>query len=265
MSETILDQILRTKADELTEFRMPAFNREQPAIYSLKKALARPRHRFGLIAEIKEASPSKGVFRPDFNAERLARAYAASGADAISVLTDRFYFHGSIERLRSVRREVRLPILRKDFIIDERQIEEAYLCGADAVLLIAAAMETKQLYQLYLTVKAFGLEALVEVHSRQEAEAVLNRFTPEIVGINNRDLKTFRTDLHVIEKIRPMIPQSVLIVSESGVQTRADIQFLQENGANAALIGETLIRADSPEKKIGALYGKVVARDATLH
>lgn len=263
MSETILDQILRTKANELAEFQRPAFDREQQEIYSLKKALARPRHRFGLIAEIKEASPSKGVFRPDFNAEHLARAYDASGADAISVLTDRVYFHGSIERLRSVRREVRLPILRKDFIIDERQIEEAYLCGADAVLLIAGAMDTKQLHHLYLTVKGLGLEALVEVHSRQEAEAVLDRFTPEIVGINNRDLKTFSTDLHVIEKIRPLIPQSVLIVSESGVQTPADIQFLQKSGADAALIGETLIRSDAPEKKIEALYGKVVTRDAT--
>ncbi|MFX3619167.1 MAG: indole-3-glycerol phosphate synthase TrpC [Sporolactobacillus sp.] len=262
MPESFLKQIIQTKKEELAHFQMPAFDRKQKKIRSLIKALSTPRHPFGLIAEIKQASPSKGLFRKDFNAANLANIYEHAGADAISVLTDRTYFHGSLERLRAVREAVNLPILRKDFILDERQIEEAYLAGADAILLIAAAMEPKRLRNLYLAAESIGLESLVEVHSIREADAVFNLFSPQLVGINNRNLTTFQTDLSVTRAVRPSIPDQVLVVSESGVHEARDIDSLRRYNARAALIGEALICANYPEKKINELFGKVTAHAA---
>ncbi len=257
MYKTILDRILQTKKEELEHFRMPE---PIPAIErrSLKKALARPHHALGLIAEIKQASPSKGLFREKINAAAIAEAYEDGGADAISVLTDRTYFHGSAGNLIKVKKSVGLPVLRKDFIIEERQIEEAFRIGADAVLLIAAALDPDQLHELYLAAQERGLESLVEVHRAEEAEAVLSKFTPEIIGVNNRNLKTFETKLEVTAELERIIPGNALLVSESGVQSAADVMYLKNHGADAALVGEALIRAHSPKDKVRALFGEEV-------
>lgn len=259
MFHNILDQILKTKKEELAAFTMPPrlFDRKQR---SLKRALSNSKHPIGLIAEVKQASPSKGLFREKMDPEAVARSYAYAGADAISVLTDRTYFHGSAENLMHVRQAVDLPILRKDFIIDERQIEEADRIGADAILLIAAALEPNRLHELYLSAKEKGLESIVEVHSHEEAERVLRVFTPEIIGVNNRDLKTFETRLDVTAGLAGLIPNGTLFVSESGIQKTADIQYLDRYGVDAVLVGEALICADSPEEKVRQLFGEEVIR-----
>ncbi|EST11724.1 indole-3-glycerol phosphate synthase [Sporolactobacillus laevolacticus DSM 442] len=263
MPESILNRILQTKLEELAVFKMPEITREK-GHYSLKKALDNSNHELGLIAEIKQASPSKGVFARSINATSVAQSYERAGADAISVLTDRTYFHGSIENLIKATNNVQLPVLRKDFIIDERQIEEANRCGADAILLIAAALDPQKLHDLYLAAKARGLESLVEVHSTDEAERVLRVFTPEIMGINNRNLNTFETRLAVTEAVGKSIPEEVLMVSESGVHTAEDVRFLRNHRARAALVGEALICSDSPEHKIRELFGEVVRNNASL-
>lgn len=257
MYNNILDRILQTKKEELADFQMP-----EPAPktqrYSLREALSRPHHALGLIAEVKQASPSKGLFREKMNVSAIAESYEHAGADAVSVLTDRTYFHGSAENLIKVRKSVRLPVLRKDFIIDERQIEEASRIGADAVLLIAAVLEPDRLHELYLAARERGLESLVEVHRIAEAEAVLSKFTPEMIGVNNRNLKTFETKLEVTAALQNTIPEGVIMVSESGVQSAADVMYLKNHGADAALVGETLIRARSPREKVQELFGREV-------
>ncbi|WP_139692822.1 indole-3-glycerol phosphate synthase TrpC [Sporolactobacillus terrae] len=258
MPESILDQILKTKKEELAHFSLPEPMSQPKPHYSLKDALLRPNHQLGLIAEVKHASPSKGIFRTKISAKKTATRYASAGADAISILTDRNYFHGSINDLIEVRQSVQLPILRKDFIIDERQIEESARIGADAVLLIAAALEPTALHELYLAAKARGLEALVEVHDAQELASLLNGFTPEIIGVNNRDLRTFHTNLHVTAALAPNIPRNAVLISESGVHRPQDVQFLLEQGTHAALVGEALICAADPKQKICDLFGKGV-------
>lgn len=261
MYNNILDRILETKKEELDGFQMPE-PMPRSEKYSLREALSRPHHALGLIAEVKQASPSKGLFREKMNVPAIAESYEHAGADAVSVLTDRTYFHGSAENLIKVRKSVRLPVLRKDFIIDERQIEEAFRIGADAVLLIAAALEPDLLYELYLAARERGLESLVEVHRIEEVEAVLSKFTPEIMGVNNRDLKTFETKLEVTAALQGTIPEDVVLVSESGVQSAADVMYLKNHGADAALVGEVLIRAHSPREKVRELFGREVNEHA---
>jgi indole-3-glycerol phosphate synthase len=264
MPKSFLDRILQTKLEELAMFTMPERTCERHEHYSLKKALCNANHELGLIAEVKQASPSKGVFVRQIVAGQVAEAYARAGADAISVLTDRTYFHGSMENLRSVRQSVQLPVLRKDFIIDVRQIESADRCGADAILLIAAALDPLKLHELYLAAQDRGLESLVEVHCVEELERILRVFTPDIVGINNRNLKTFETSLSVTETVAKVVPNEVVLVSESGVRAAQDVCFLREQGASAALVGEALICSDSPEHKICELFGEVVGNDASI-
>ncbi|SFF95595.1 indole-3-glycerol phosphate synthase TrpC [Sporolactobacillus nakayamae] len=264
MPKSFLDRILQTKLEELAVFTMPDRVCEQQEHYSLKKALRNANHELGLIAEVKQASPSKGIFAPRIIPARVAKAYARAGADAISVLTDRTYFHGSTEHLREVRGSVQLPILRKDFIIDERQIEEADRCGADAILLIAAALDPLKLHEFYLAAQDRGLESLVEVHCVEELERILRMFTPEIIGINNRNLKTFETSLSVTETVAKVVPNEVVLVSESGVHKAQDVCFLRDQGATAALVGEALICSGSPEQKICDLFGEVVKSNASF-
>jgi indole-3-glycerol phosphate synthase len=258
MPEDFLGKIMTTKKEELSRFQMPErlIRRKKR---SLKKALGHPRHALGLIAEVKQASPSKGFFRKQLDPDAIARSYEQAGADAISVLTDQTYFHGSLENLVKVVQSVSLPVLRKDFIIDDRQIEEADRAGADAILLIAAALDPNQLHEFYLAAQERHIECLVEVHRPEEADAVLSLFTPEIMGANNRNLKTFKTDLTVTEQIRKLIPDDVIFIAESGVRRADDVNYLKMCGADAALVGETLIRAHSPSDKIRDLFGGEVS------
>jgi indole-3-glycerol phosphate synthase len=253
----MLDKILKTKAEELEHFKLPEPEEGLQAV-SFFKALSKPNRALGLIAEVKKASPSKGVFKDTLDPVDVGRHYESGGADAISVLTDRSYFQGSHENLIKVKRHVALPVLRKDFIIDRRQIEESRRIGADAILLIAAALEPSKLHSFYHEVKELGLDALVEVHDEEELEGVLRVFQPEIIGINNRNLKTFETSLSVTKRILPNVPKGSLVISESGVLTPEDVQYLINLNVNGALVGEALMRAETPALGIKQLFGEDV-------
>ncbi|MFQ6121498.1 MAG: indole-3-glycerol phosphate synthase TrpC [Dehalococcoidales bacterium] len=205
-----------------------------------------------LIAEIKRASPSRGVLCPNFNPVELAKTYALGGATAISVLTEANYFQGSIDHLAAIREEVRLPLLRKDFIFDQYQVYESSAYGADALLLIVAILSQGQLEELLLLSRSLGLSCLVEVHNQAEVENALASGA-EIIGINNRDLNTFEVDINTTRRLRPLIPQERIVVSESGISCRGDIEKLKEWGVNAVLVGEALVMADDILTKMGEL------------
>lgn len=207
-----------------------------------------------LIAEVKRASPSRGLLCSDFNPVALAKTYARCGAAAISVVTDEDYFQGSIDHLAAVRREVNLPLLRKDFIIDRYQVYESRAYGADALLLIVAALNQEQLTGLLALSHLLGLQCLVEAHSKIEVErAVVSG--AEIIGINSRDLNTFAVDLDTICQLRPLIPEGRIVVGESGISRRSDIKKLKECGVNAVLVGEALVTAPDIPTKIKELIG----------
>jgi len=207
-----------------------------------------------IIAEIKKASPSKGIIREDFNPVEIAEIYQDHGAVAISVLTDKKYFQGDIEYLNQIRKNVSLPLLRKDFIIDEYQLYEAKAFGADAVLLIAAVLDKNQLTEYMELSKEIGLENLVEVHSFKDLEKAIYS-EAEIIGINNRDLQTFEVSLKTTLEMAKEIPENKVIVSESGINSHDDILELQKNGVNAFLIGEALMREKDIGKKLKELIG----------
>lgn len=207
---------------------------------SLYNALSGPK--LSVIAEVKKASPSKGVLCEDFRPVEIAGQYEAGGADAVSVLTEEFYFKGSAEYLRQARKAIGLPILRKDFIIDEYQIYEARAIGSDAVLLIAALLSKKALTAFIKLAKSLRLDCLVEVHDKEELKKVLG-CGAKIIGVNNRDLKTFQVDLETTERLSPLVPKSCVLVSESGIRTHEDMLRLHTCGANAVLIGERLMRS----------------------
>jgi indole-3-glycerol phosphate synthase len=232
--------------------------RRMPATRSLAAALRT--HAPGLIAEVKRASPSRGLLRADLDAVALARSYAEAGAAAISVLTEERYFQGSLADLKAVRQaldglgEGRPPLLRKDFIFDMYQIFEARAYGADAVLLIAAILNPGLLTSFISLARSLGLECLVEVHDEPELERALTAGA-EIVGINNRDLRTFEVDLATTERLRPLAPPEVTVVAESGVHTRADVRRLAALDVHGVLIGEALVVADDPAEKIRELFG----------
>ena len=195
-----------------------------------------------LIAEIKKASPSRGLIRPDFNVEQLARVYVDNGAAALSVLTEDKFFLGRPEYVRRVSENFPVPVLTKDFIIDEAQIYEAFLSGTSAVLLIVAILDDAQLEHLLRVAAGLDLDCLVEVHQEADLERAL-RAGADIIGINHRDLHTFEVDLEVSRKLVPGIPAGKVIVAESGIRTHADIQMLRDLGVHAVLIGETFMRA----------------------
>lgn len=249
----MLNQIVEQKKLELNALELPEQNHVQHV--SLKKALLHSHRRLGLIAEVKKASPSKGVFVENFKPVTIAKSYESAQADAISCLTDDVFFQGHREYLMSIKREVNLPVLRKDFIIDPIQIEETKRMGADAVLLIASILETRKLHELYMQAIENDIECLVEVHTENELESILSVFTPEILGINNRRLQTFDTSLDVTEHMMSFIPDHTLIVSESGIRTKHDIDRLIQLNVNAVLVGETLMRAINPEHGIKKLFG----------
>jgi indole-3-glycerol phosphate synthase len=207
-----------------------------------------------LIAEVKKGSPSKGIIRADFDPVNIAEIYQQGGATCLSVLTDRQYFHGHLRYLGLIREQVGLPLLRKDFIIDPYQLYEARVAGADAVLLIAAALEDGQLAELAGIAAELRLDTLLEVHDAEELDRAL-ALPVDLIGINNRDLKTFRTDLAITERLAGRIPRERLAVAESGIGTRSDIERLQRAGAGAFLVGESLMREDDIAAKMGQLLG----------
>ncbi len=209
-----------------------------------------------LIAELKLASPSKGLLAPDLDLMRVAKVYAEHGAAAISVLTDEKFFLGKLESLRALRftQESALPLLRKDFIIDEAQVYESRANGADAILLIAAALtDDARLAGLHSLALELGLTALVEVHNEQEVTRALKLRGVRLIGINNRDLGTFQTSLETTERLRPMIPAGIAVVSESGISTAEDVERLAAANVDAVLVGEALVTAPDIAAKVEEL------------
>lgn len=262
-----LDRIVETKKKEVevlketfvlseAEARIAAM----PACLGFEKALTQG-HRnrpMGLIAEVKKASPSKGLIREDFDPVVLASAYRDAGADCISVLTDTDYFQGSNAYLQAVRQAVQVPLLRKDFTIDYRQIYEARLIGADAILLIAAILTTDQMRDFLRLSRDLGLDALVEVHDREELERVLE-LDATLIGINNRNLRTFVTDIRTTEELIAHIPSGKHIVSESGISKPEEIDYLLGIGSEAVLVGETFMRKPDVRAAVGELMGPLRA------
>jgi indole-3-glycerol phosphate synthase len=264
----ILDTIVEQKKREVA--RLPD---ENITAQSLKDALTkRGDHRgfiyalkhpqrgsMALIAEVKKASPSAGVICPDFDAVRIAKEYEAAGASCLSVLTDEKFFQGSLEYLKAIRQAVRLPLLRKDFIIDERQILEAIECGADAILLIVAILSDGALREFYELATEAGLAVLVEVHNERELKRAL-QVDARLIGVNNRDLKTFTVDLATTEKLAAKLfaardQEEVVLVAESGIHHRADVEQVARAGANAILVGESLMRSGTIAGKAAELLG----------
>jgi indole-3-glycerol phosphate synthase len=209
---------------------------------TFKKNISRPHH-INLIAEIKRASPSKGILRGDFNPVKIAITYQANGASAISVLTDERFFEGRIEYVSRVKENVSLPVLRKDFFIDEYQIYESVAAGADAILLIAEILSVGEMTRFYGIASSLGLDTMVEIHNEEDLEKALSTGA-SIIGINNRDLHSFRVDLATTQKLTRLIPQNKVIVSESGIKNYEDVMFLKSLGVNAVLIGEAFMEAD---------------------
>lgn len=260
---TILETIVEAKRLEVGELPAEDVTPEFMADLSMKlgprrdflAALKNPRvGDVGLIAEIKKASPSAGVIQNNFDLIEIARAYAEGGASCISVLTDEKFFQGSLDYLSQVRKEVELPLLRKDFMIDCRQFAEALRAGADAVLLIVAILDDRQLVDFRMLAEAAGMAALVEVHDRVELERALQSGA-RLIGVNNRNLKSFEVDLHttiqLAEDMQELIESGeVFLVSESGIHQRADIERLNRAGARAFLVGESLMREGNPRGKI---------------
>ncbi|MFH7319097.1 indole-3-glycerol phosphate synthase TrpC [Desulfurivibrio sp. D14AmB] len=254
----ILDRIVARKREEVAELRRRGVRppaQPPPGPRGFMAALrARPAE-VAIIAEIKKASPSKGVIRPDFNPVLIADGYLRGGAAAISVLTDRDFFQGSLAYLAQVRDRVPLPVLRKDFLIDPVQVEEAAVCGADAILLIAAILEVSQLRELREQAEGLGMDVLVEIHDEAEAEQALMAGA-RLIGVNNRDLRDFSMDLNTTFRLRRLIPPEIPLVSESGIRDHTDIMALAEHGIGAALVGETLMRAADPAQALLALRGR---------
>ncbi|MGQ0794151.1 MAG: indole-3-glycerol phosphate synthase TrpC [Deltaproteobacteria bacterium] len=251
-SDMILDKIIAHKKIEVERAKLSLPLREiiaraadSPPTLDFQAALQSPDGAAKVIAEIKRASPSKGIIREDFDPVRIARSYAAAGASAISVLTDEEFFGGRLEYLRAVREAVRAPLLRKDFTVDAYQIYEGRLFGADAILLIASALETSQIAEFIDIAESLGMSAIVEVHNEAELEKALSA-PSRIIGINNRDLKTFSVSLDVSARLRKLIPESKLVIAESGIRSAGDIEALKNAGIWAFLIGETFMRAEDP-------------------
>ena len=245
---TILDRILERKREEIAAARQITSletlrdrARSAPPVRDFRSALATDG--VWVIAEIKRASPSAGAFAPDLDAADLARAYEAGSASTISILTDADFFQGSPDDLKSARDATALPVLRKDFILDPYQVYESRHMGADAILLIVAALDG--LSELLGLARDLGLHCLVEVHNEAEIERAVAAGA-NIIGVNNRDLRTFKTDIAVTERIRPHLPEGALLVSESGIKTAADVRRLTRAGVDAILVGESLVRSPDP-------------------
>jgi indole-3-glycerol phosphate synthase len=260
-TDTYLDRIVTDKREELAAAKAatPASELESrvtdaPKVRSFIEALRAPA--LSLIAEVKKASPSKGLLRADFDPVDIAKRYAEGGASAISVLTDAKHFQGSLDHLARIRETLPdgPPLLRKDFVFDEYQVLEARAHGADAVLLIVAMLEHPLLESLIDTVSTRGMTPLIEVHDEAEMERAAAAGA-ELIGINNRDLRTFEVDLATTERLRPLAPPDAVVVAESGIFTRDDMRRLEAIGVNAVLIGEALVTEQDPSAKVRELLG----------
>jgi indole-3-glycerol phosphate synthase len=258
---TVLDKIVASKWREidhaksvLAESELPRRLPQAPPVRDFTAALSGTRG-IHLIAEIKRASPSAGVLRRDFDPRSIASIYASHGASAISVLTDVPFFQGSLDHLQQVRSAIAVPVLRKDFIVDPYQIIEARVHGADAVLLIAEILSDMQLAQYLKLIRELGMEALVELHDRENLNRVIDSGA-RVIGINNRNLRTFASDLSHTIDLAEKVPSDRILVSESGIGTRADIVRLQAGGVRAVLVGETLMRAPDIGQKMHELLGR---------
>jgi indole-3-glycerol phosphate synthase len=258
---TILDEIVASKREE-----MAAARKVQPLEELKQRALAAPQPRefrgalarsgaIHLIAEIKKASPSAKVIRADFVPADIARTYEKHGASCLSVLTDAPYFQGHLSHLTQVRAVAQIPLLRKDFVIDEYQVVEARAAGADAILLIAEILDDRQLAQLLGLAKQWKMAALVEFHDAVHLDRVLASGA-DLIGINNRDLHSFHTDLEHTLRLRDRIPAGVVLVSESGIHARADVERLEAAGISAMLVGESLMRAPDIGLAVDRLLGR---------
>ncbi len=203
----------------------------------------RMNHPMGVIAEVKKASPSAGIIREDFNPVEIAKIYEQNGAACISVLTDEHFFQGKLSYLKEIRNAVDLPLLRKDFILDRYQIAEARIAGADCVLLIAECLDDEQLRSLYQYTRELGMQALVELYEESNLERVL-KLNPHIIGVNNRNLRTFETDLHHSIRLHSKVRETILFVSESGIKNNGDVRLLIDSGVHAILVGESLMRCE---------------------
>src|SRR2546430_8533007 len=252
-----LEEILRVKREEIERLRPRAAELDRQArarkdFRDFRSALTQSGEELAVIAEIKKASPSAGVISESFDPVAIAKNYERDGANAISVLTDSKFFQGSLEHLRNVRNTVSLPLLRKDFIWDRAQIAESAVNGADAILLIVAALTQDQLVRLLKGAQEFRLDALVEVHSLDELQRALEAGA-EIIGINNRDLTTFDVDLAVTEKLCREVPDEIVLVSESGIKTPQDVARLRACGVDAILVGEALMRHEISIEQLRAI------------
>jgi indole-3-glycerol phosphate synthase len=266
---TILDEIIETKKQEVAE------RKERVPVEQLKDTIAtlgRPRNFFqavtkepgkkalNLIAEVKKASPSAGVIRADFDPVKIAQEYAAAGADALSVLTDEKYFQGKLEYIHAIRDVVKLPVLRKDFLIDTYQVYEARAAGADAILLIAECLQVNEMIDLQILATELNMTCLIEVHDMDNLIRVRDRLigfphrSYSLLGINNRDLRTFKTDLGTTLRLSELVEDRNVLVSESGINTFSDIEKLQAAGIRAVLVGESLMRSDDIGAKVRELF-----------
>jgi len=251
---SILDTIITHKRQELKDMRRKGLIPAGHEVFSprgFRKALVSDPG-VSIIAEVKKASPSKGLLCPDFDPATIAEDYRAGGAKAVSVLTDEKFFQGKPEFLPRIREKLDLPLLRKDFIIDHLQIEEAGLWGADAVLLIAAVLDDNMLSELLAHTREKGLDTLVEVHNEREMERALAA-NADLIGINNRNLEDFSVSIETTFRIKKALPEEIPLVSESGISTPDDIKRLLDAGVAAALIGEALVKAEDRVKYLSAL------------
>ncbi len=262
MTETVLDRILAHKRDEVAQRR-----RSQPMATVIDGArAAAPARGFvaalsarieagdpAVIAEVKKASPSKGVIRENFDPTSIARSYASAGAACLSVLTDENYFQGHDRYLVAAREATGLPALRKDFVVDPYQVYEARVLGADCILLIVAALEPALLRECHACATELGLDVLIEVHDRLELGRALE-LSPKLVGINNRDLRTFDTKLTTTYDLLPEVPNGTIVVTESGIHDRAQVAAMRARGVNAFLVGEAFMRAPDPGAALRTLF-----------
>ena len=255
----ILDDIIKNKINEVAECRKQISQEElikavvsMPASRSFGEAISKP-GRVNIITEIKRTSPSAGIIGGrDFNVEEIARKYRDNGADAISVLTDEKYFKGSIAHLNTVSRMAGIPVLRKDFIIDEYQVYESRYFGADAILLIASVLDETKIINFTKIASSMNMSCLTEVHTEKELEKALSAGAV-IIGINNRNLSDFTVNIQTTARLRKRIPAGKIVVSESGIASAADMKLMRENGVNAVLVGESLLKANDISVKMKEL------------